>query len=90
VSSASPKSRCKRTEAELNLRTRSLVRRDGGRIELSNLEFNLLAVLPASPQRVMTCDQLLEASRLYDNEVYDRVIDTQISRLWRKIEAGPT
>jgi len=56
-------------EFELNLRTRRLVRRDGGRIELSNLEFNLLAVLLASPQRVMTRDQLLEASRVYDNGV---------------------
>jgi len=76
-------------EFELNLRTRRLVRRDGGRIGLSNLEFNLLAVLPASPQRVMTRDQLLEASRVYDNEVYDRAIDSQISRLRRKIEADP-
>ena len=63
-------------EFELNLRTRCLVRRDGGRIELSNLEFNLLAVLRASPQHVMTRDQLLEASRVYDNEVYDRAIDS--------------
>ena len=34
-------------------------------------------------------DQLLEASRVYDNEVYDRAIDIQILRLRRKIEVDP-
>jgi two-component system OmpR family response regulator len=77
-------------EFELNLRTRRLVRRDGGCIELTNLEFNLLAILLASPQRVMTRDQLVEASRVFDNEVYDWAIDSQISRLRRKIEVDST
>jgi DNA-binding response OmpR family regulator len=31
----------------------------------------------------------LEASRLYDNEVYDRAIDIQVLRLRRKIEDDP-
>jgi DNA-binding response OmpR family regulator len=33
---------------------------------------------------------LLEASRVYDNEVYDRAIDVLVLRLRRKIEADPT
>jgi len=37
-----------------------------------------------------TRDQLLEASRVYDNEVYDRSIDVQVLRLRRKIEADPS
>jgi two-component system, OmpR family, response regulator len=74
---------------ELNLRTRRLTTRDGNRIELTNGEFNLLAALLAAPQRVMTRDQLIEASRVYDNEVYDRAVDVQILRLRRKIEADP-
>jgi DNA-binding response OmpR family regulator len=73
-------------EFELNLRTRRLATRNGRRIELTNGEFNLLAALLASPQRVLTRDQLIEASRVYDNEVYDRAIDVQILRLRRKIE----
>jgi two-component system OmpR family response regulator len=73
---------------ELNLRTRRLTRR-AQRLELSNGEFNLLAALLAAPQRILTRDQLLEASRVYDNEVYDRSIDVQILRLRRKIEADP-
>ena len=75
---------------ELNLRTRRLKRRDGHPIELTNGEFNLLAALLAAPQRILTRDQLLESSRVYDNEVYDRSIDVQILRLRRKIEADPS
>jgi len=74
-------------EFELNLRTRRLKHRDGRPVDLTNGEFNLLAALLAAPQRVLTRDQLLEASRVYDNEVYDRSIDVQVTRLRRKIEA---
>lgn len=74
---------------ELNLRTRKLKRRQGEPIELTNKEFNLLAALVAAPQRILTRDQLLESSRVYDNEVYDRAIDVQMLRLRRKIEADP-
>src|ERR1700683_1403387 len=74
-------------EFELNLRTRRLTRHPGQRLELTNGEFNLLAALLAAPQRILTRDQLLEASRVYDNEVYDRSIDVQVARLRPKIEA---
>jgi two-component system OmpR family response regulator len=74
---------------ELNLRTRRLTKH-AQKIELSNGEFNLLAALLAAPQRILTRDQLLEASRVYDNEVYDRSIDVQILRLRRKVEADPS
>jgi two-component system, OmpR family, response regulator len=75
---------------ELNMRTRRLSRSGAGVIELTNGEFNLLAALVASPQRILTRDQLLETSRVYDNEVYDRSIDVQVLRLRRKIEANPS
>jgi two-component system, OmpR family, response regulator len=38
---------------------------------------------------VVTREQLIELSRRYDNEVYDRAIDVQILRLRRKIEKNP-
>jgi two-component system OmpR family response regulator len=76
-------------EFELNLRTRRLTKHPGQRLELTNGEFNLLAALLAAPQRILSRDQLLEASRVYDNEVYDRSIDVQVLRLRRKIEANP-
>jgi two-component system OmpR family response regulator len=71
---------------ELNLRTRRLKRQDGRAVNLTNGEVNLLAALLAAAGRVLTRDQLLEASRVYDNEVYDRTIDIQVLRLRRKIE----
>jgi two-component system, OmpR family, response regulator len=74
---------------ELNLRTRKLRARDGREVALSNGEFNLLAALLATANRVVTRDQLIELSRRYDNEVYDRAIDVQILRLRRKIESNP-
>jgi two-component system OmpR family response regulator len=77
-------------EFELNLRTRRLTKQPGQRLELTNGEFNLLAALLAAPQRILTRDQLLEASRVYDNEVYDRSIDVQVLRLRRKIESDPS
>ncbi len=76
-------------EFELNLRTRRL-KRDTRNIDLTNGEFNLLAALLTSPERILTRDQLLDASRVYDNEVYDRSIDIQVLRLRRKIEADPS
>jgi DNA-binding response OmpR family regulator len=74
---------------ELNLRTRRLKRLDGRDVSLTNGEVNLLAALLAAPERVLTRDQLLEASRMFDNEVYDRAIDIQVLRLRRKIERDP-
>jgi two-component system OmpR family response regulator len=52
-------------------------------------EFSLLAAFVKAPQQILSRDQLLEASRLYD-DVYDRSIDVQILRLRRKIEEDPS
>jgi DNA-binding response OmpR family regulator len=77
-------------EFELNLRTRRFKRRDGQHIDLTNGEFNLLAALLAAPERILSRDQLLDASRVHENEVYDRSIDVQVLRLRRKIELDPS
>jgi two-component system, OmpR family, response regulator len=74
---------------ELNLRTRRLTGAHGADVALSNGEFNLLAALLATADRVVTRDQLIEMSRRYDNEVYDRAIDVAVLRLRRKIESNP-
>jgi two-component system OmpR family response regulator len=54
-------------------------------ISLSEGEFSLLRVLVERPQRVLTRDQLLEYARGPDSDAFDRAIDTQISRLRRKL-----
>ena len=71
---------------ELNLNTRRLADAAGNAVALSNGEFSLLVVLLGSPQRILTRDQLLDLSRLHNDEVYNRSVDVQIMRLRRKIE----
>jgi len=71
---------------ELNLNTRRLTAKGGNPVALSNGEFSLLVVLLGAPQRVLSRDQLIDLSRLHNDEVFNRSIDVQIMRLRRKIE----
>jgi DNA-binding response OmpR family regulator len=73
---------------ELRMGTRRLISPEGNAVALSSGEFSLLAAFLRSPRQILSRDQLLEATRLYD-DVYDRSIDVQILRLRRKIEADP-
>jgi DNA-binding response OmpR family regulator len=73
---------------ELRMGTRKLVSPEGKSIQLTSGEFSLLAAFVKVPRQILSRDQLLEATRLYD-DVYDRSIDVQILRLRRKIEANP-
>jgi two-component system OmpR family response regulator len=57
----------------------------GTLINLSDGEFALLRCLVENPQRVLSRDQLLDMARGPNAESYDRAIDTQISRLRRKL-----
>jgi DNA-binding response OmpR family regulator len=74
---------------ELNLRTRRLTSPAGENVPLTKGEFALLTVFLQSPQHVLTREHLLAASRVHDNEVFDRSIDVQILRLRRKLEIDP-
>jgi two-component system, OmpR family, response regulator len=74
---------------ELNIGTRRLTSPGGEAIVLTNGEFSLLTAFLSAPGHILSRDQLLEASRMYD-DVYDRSIDVQILRLRRKIEADPS
>jgi DNA-binding response OmpR family regulator len=70
---------------ELNVRLRRLISRQGQTIPITNSEFNLLVAFLAAPQRVLSREHLLNASRLHNDEVYDRSIDVQVGRLRKKI-----
>ena len=72
---------------ELNLNTRRLNCDGKQQIGLTNGEFSLLVALLAAGQGTLSRLQLLELSRLHDDEVYDRAVDMQIMRLRRKLEA---
>ena len=73
---------------ELNVRLRRLKSPDGGTVPITNSEFNLLVAFLAAPQRVLSREQLLDLSRLHNDEVYDRSVDVQVGRLRKKIEPG--
>ncbi|MDB5860628.1 MAG: DNA-binding response regulator [Ramlibacter sp.] len=75
---------------ELVVGLRRLTSPDGRVVPLSNGEFNLLASFVRSPQRVLTRADLLELSRLHDDEVYERAIDVQVGRLRRKLVLAGT
>ncbi|SDV47127.1 response regulator transcription factor [Chitinasiproducens palmae] len=69
----------------LNLNTRRLTSSDDRKVPLTNSEFNVLVVLLAAHQRVVSREHMIERTRAFD-DVYDRAIDVQILRLRRKIE----
>jgi len=73
---------------ELNTGTRKLRAPDARNVELTNSEYALLVAFLKAPGRILSRDQLLEASRLHD-DIYDRSIDVQILRLRRKVEESP-
>ena len=75
---------------ELNARLRRLTSPDGETLPMSTTQFNLLVAFLASPQRVLSRDQLLDLSRLRNGEVYDRSIDVQVGRLRKIFETHGT
>jgi two-component system, OmpR family, response regulator len=71
---------------DLNTRLRRLTSLSGETVAITNSEFNLLVAFLSAPQRVLSREQLLDLSRLHNDEVYDRSIDVQVGRLRRKLE----
>ena len=75
---------------ELSMRTRALTSPTARTVKLTAGEFNLLAAFLRSPQQILSREQLLAASRVHEDEVFDRSIDIQILRLRRKLETNPS
>ena len=67
---------------------RELRRPDGRPLTLSAGEFALLRAFAERPGRILTRDQLLEAARGAEADVFDRAMDVQISRLRKKLDDG--
>ncbi len=82
-----PKRRYRFDRWTLDTEARELVRDDGVTVPLSTGEYDLLIVLVERPNRVLNRDQLLDLARGRAAHVLDRSIDTQVSRLRRKLEA---
>ncbi len=67
---------------------RLVIRRDEP-IELTALQFDLLATLARRPGRVFTRDELIAACWGPDAEVLGRVVDMQLVNLRRRLEDAP-
>ncbi|GAB4351416.1 MAG: two-component system response regulator OmpR [Gammaproteobacteria bacterium] len=63
--------------------------RDGEEIPLTGGEYDLLLVMVTHPNRVLSRDFLLESTKGYERDPYDRSIDVRINRLRKKIEDDP-
>ena len=74
---------------QLDTGGRDLLRDDGVAVSLSTGEYDLLIALVERPQRVLSRDQLLDLARGRTANALDRSIDTQVSRLRKKIERDP-
>ncbi|KAF1051932.1 MAG: Transcriptional regulatory protein OmpR [Stenotrophomonas maltophilia] len=61
----------------------------GNLVPLSEAELRLLGVFVRNPKVVFSRDQLLDLTQDGETEVFDRTIDSQVSRLRRKLEVDP-
>ena len=68
---------------------RELLGDDGVAVPLSTGEFDLLLALVEHPQRTLRRDQLLDLARHRSANTFDRSMDTQVSRLRKKVERDP-
>lgn len=62
---------------------------DGAEVPMTAMEYELIRVFLANPNRVLSRDQLLMHTRNREWEPFDRSIDIRIGRLRRKIEPDP-
>ena len=67
-----------------------ILSRKGGLIELTPMEFELLATLMRSPGRAFSRLELLERSQGYAYDGYERTVDVHIKNLRKKIEPDTT
>ena len=65
------------------------VLRDGSRIDLTPLEFQILELLASEPGRAWSRNALLDRVWSTDYEGYQRNIDPHINRLRKKLETDP-
>jgi two-component system, OmpR family, response regulator len=70
---------------QLDRRTRRLTDPEGTPVALTKGEYALLVAFLEAPQRPLSREHLLQATRVHE-DVFDRSIDVQILRLRRKLE----
>lgn len=73
----------------LDREKRRLLNPENVEVELSTGEFEMLDAFVHNAGRVLSRDVLMDLTRHRERDPFDRSIDTQISRLRRKIEVDP-
>ncbi len=73
----------------LDPHSRQLVWRNGHPITLTSMEFDMLHVLLAHPNRALTRDQIMTLARGKEGTSFDRSVDVNIGHLRRKVEKDP-
>jgi two-component system, OmpR family, response regulator len=73
----------------LERRGRKLVDPNAVAVSLSKGEYALLLAFLEAPQRPLTREHLLRATRVHE-DIFDRSIDVQVLRLRRKLEVDPS
>jgi DNA-binding response OmpR family regulator len=73
---------------QLDRRIRQLTDPAGVPVALTKGEYAMLLAFLEAPQRPLSREQLLQATRMHE-DVFDRSIDVQILRLRRKLERDP-
>jgi DNA-binding response OmpR family regulator len=74
---------------QLERRGRRLLDPTGAPVSLSKGEYALLLAFLEAPQRPLSREQLLQATRIHE-DIFDRSIDVQVLRLRRKLEVDPS
>ena len=74
---------------QLERRDRRLVDPDTTPVSLSKGEYALLLAFLEAPQRPLSREHLLQATRVHE-DIFDRSIDVQVLRLRRKLEIDPS
>jgi two-component system OmpR family response regulator len=72
----------------LDRRSRRLIDPKERPVTLSKCEYTLLLAFLDAPERPLSREHLLQATRLHE-DIFDRSIDVQVLRLRRKLEADP-
>src|SRR5258705_3962632 len=81
--------RCRFGGWQLDRRARRLSNPDGIRVALTKGEYALLIAFLDAPQRPLSREYLLHATRVHE-DIFDRSIDVQVLRLRRKLEVDAT
>src|SRR4051812_8500875 len=81
--------RCRFGGWELNRRTRRLVDPNGSPVTLTKGEYAMLIAFLDAPQRPLSREYLLQATRMHE-DIFDRSVDVQVLRLRRKLEIDPS